>query len=73
MQKKSGYFISLICSGDMIDSKILQFHWLRIFWPISQELKFPQIWHLCRNTANNVNIKFHYRTNSVEINVKIFQ
>ena len=36
--KKSGYFISLICSG-----KTLQSDWLRIFWPISQEQKFPQM------------------------------
>ena len=34
------------------DEKILQFNWLRTFWPISQEQKFSQIWDLCRNTAN---------------------
>ena len=31
--------ISLICSGDMVDKKILQSDWLRTFWPISQEQK----------------------------------
>ena len=63
--------ISLICSGDMVDWKILQFDWLRTFWPISQESEFSQISDLCRNTANNID--FHYRTNSVKINDKIFQ
>ena len=62
---------SLICSGDIVDFKILQFDWLRIFWPISQEQKFSQIWFLCKNTANN--ISFHYRVNSVKINQQIFQ
>ena len=49
----------------------MQSDWLRTFWPISQEPEFSQIWDLCRNTANNIN--FHYRTNSVKINDKIFQ
>ena len=42
-----------------------------MFWPISQEPEFSQIWDLCWNTANNINV--HYRTNSIEINDKIFQ
>ena len=58
--------ISLICSGDMVDQKILQSDWQRIFWSISHELKFSQIWDLCRNTASNIN--FHYRWNSVKSN-----
>ena len=33
--------------------------------------EFCQIWDLCRNIANNIH--FHYRTNSVKINDKIFQ
>ena len=45
--------------------------WLRTFCPISQESEFSQISDLCRNTANNID--FHYRTNSVKINDKIFQ
>ena len=61
---------SLICSGDMVDCKIVQSDWLRTFWPISQEQKFSQIWDLYRNKANN-NI-FHYRTNSVKITDQIF-
>ena len=56
--------ISLICSGDIVDQKILQYDCLRAFWPISQKQKFSQIWDLSRNTANNIN--FHYRTNSVK-------
>ena len=62
---------SLICSGDMVNLKILPSDWLRKFWPISQEPEFSQMSDLCRNTANN--IIFHYRTNSVKINDKIFQ
>ena len=60
--KKSGYFIRF---GDMVDLKILQFDWLRTFWPISQEQKFFQIWDLGRNTTKN--ISFHYRTNSIKM------
>ena len=33
--------------------------------------KYSQIWDLCRNITNNIH--FHYRTNSVKINDKIFQ
>ena len=46
--------ISLICSGDMVDYKILQSDLLRTFWSIFQEQKSSQIWDLCRNTANNM-------------------
>ena len=63
--------ISMICSGDMVDKKILQCDWLRKFWPIYQEQNYSQISDLCRNTVNN--ISFHYRTNSVKINDQIFQ
>ena len=63
--------ISLSCSGDMFDWKILQFDWLKTFWPISHELKFSQIWNLCRNTENNIN--FHCGTKSVKINDNNFQ
>ena len=34
---------SLICSGEMVDLKILQFDWLRTFWYMSQEQAFSQI------------------------------
>ena len=54
----------------MVHQKILQSDWLRTFWSISHELKFPQTWDLCKNLAN---INFHYRTNSVKIKYKIFQ
>ena len=36
--------ISFIFSGDTIDLKILQYDWLRAFWPLSQEQDFFQIW-----------------------------
>ena len=45
--------ITLTCSGDMVDNKILQSDWLRTFWSISQEQKRSQLWNLCRNIANN--------------------
>ena len=35
--------VSSICSGEIVDLKILQFDWLRAFWPISQEQDFFQI------------------------------
>ena len=56
--------VSSICSGEIVDWKILQSHWLRAFWPISQKQDFSQ--YLGRITANN--ITFYYRTNSVKIN-----
>ena len=49
----------------------MQSDWLKLFWPISQEQTFSQIWGLCGNTANNIN--FHYRSNSVKINDQISQ
>ena len=33
---------SLICSGDMVDLKILQSDWLGEFWPICQHPDFPK-------------------------------
>ena len=45
--------------------------WLRTFWPIPQEQTSSQIWDLCRNTANNINL--HYRTDAVKINDQIIQ
>ena len=36
--------ISLICTGDIVDLKILQSHWLRAFWSVSQAQNFSQIW-----------------------------
>ena len=34
--------ISLICSKEIVDLKILQSAWLRAFWPMSQEQDFSQ-------------------------------
>ena len=64
-QEAKNQAISFICFGDMVDLKILQFDWLRTFWPISQEQKFFQILDLGRNTTKN--ISFHYRTNSIKM------
>ena len=41
--------ISSICSGDMADIKMLQSHWLRLFWPISKESDFPT-YEICPET-----------------------
>ena len=54
--------LSPLFSRDLVDFKILQSDWPRAFWSISQEPDYPQIWDLCKNTANNVN--FHYRPKS---------
>ena len=48
----------------------MQFDWLTVFWPTSQEQDFSQTQDLCRNTANNRHI--HYRTNSVKPMSKFF-
>ena len=63
--------VSSICSGEILDLKILQSEGLRAFWATSQEEHFSQREDLCRNSVNNTN--FHYRTNSVKINDQIFQ
>ena len=55
----------------MVDLKILQSHWSRAFWPISQEQDFSQTWDMCKNIADNIN--FHYKPNSGKINDLIFQ
>ena len=62
---------SSFCSSDIVNLKILQSEWLRAIWPISWEPEFPQVWDLCKNTANI--IKFFYRPNSEKINDSIFQ
>ena len=58
--------LSLFCSRDLVNLKILQSDWSTAFWPLSQEPDFSQVWDLCRNTVNNIN--FHYRSNSIKIN-----
>ena len=62
--------VSSICSGEMLDFKILQSEWRRTFWPISEEQSFSQIEDLYRNTVNKIN--FNYRTNSGQTNYQIF-
>ena len=61
MQKNES--VLSICSGEIVDLKILQSNWLSAFWPISQELY--------RNTSNKIN--FHYKTNSVKITKFFFK
>ena len=51
--------VSSICSGEMLDLKILQSEWLRALWPICQEQNFSQTEGLYRNTVSNTN--FHYK------------
>ena len=57
---------SSFCSRNTVNLKILQSDWLRAFWLISQEAEFPQVWDLCKNTANI--IKFLDRPNSEKNN-----
>ena len=52
--------VSSFCSGEMVDSKILQSEWLRAFWSLSQKQDLSQREDLCKNTASNIN--FHYGT-----------
>ena len=42
-QKFKNQAISLVCSSDMIDKRILESDRLRIFWARSLEQKFSQI------------------------------
>ena len=62
--------VSWLCSEDIVDLKIKQSDCLRAFWPISLKF-FSQIWHLYRNTVNNIN--FYYRINSVKLSGQIFE
>ena len=41
--------LSLSCSGELVDLKILQSDWLRTFWPISQEQDLSQ-YGICAGT-----------------------
>ena len=34
--------VSSICSGEIVDFKIVQSDWLRAFWPLSQEQDFSR-------------------------------
>ena len=63
--------ISLFCSRDIFDQKILQFDWPRTFWSISQEPDFSIAWNLRRNLAKNIN--FHKIPTSGKINDQSFQ
>ena len=35
--------VSWICSGEIVDLKILQSDWLKAFWPVSHKQDFSQI------------------------------
>ena len=41
--------ISSICSGEIVDLKILQSDWMRAIWPISQKHDFSQ-YRICAGT-----------------------
>ena len=47
--------ISSICSGEIVDLKILQSDWLRAFWPTSLEQDFSQ-YRICARTQQIVQI-----------------
>ena len=40
---------SLLCSGEIVDLKILESHWLRAFWLISQKQGFSK-YRICAGT-----------------------
>ena len=65
-QHSKNQALSLFCSRDIVDLKLLQSDWPSTFWPISQEPDFSQAWDLCKNTTNN--IKFLSKPNLVKIN-----
>ena len=41
--------VTSICSGEILDLKTLQSHWLKAFWPISQKQDFSQ-YRICVGT-----------------------
>ena len=38
----------------IFDLKILQSHYPRVFWPISQEPELSQMWDLCRFITDQI-------------------
>ena len=43
--------IASFCSGDLVNLKVLEFDWLRAFWPTSQDPGYSQIWdRICAGT-----------------------
>ena len=48
-QDAKNYIVSLICSGEMVDLKVLEFDWLRPFWLIYQKQDFPK-YRICTGT-----------------------
>ena len=51
-QQAKNQAISSFYSRDIVDFKILQSDWLIVFWPISQETDFSEIWNFCREKTN---------------------
>ena len=47
--------ILLICSGDMVDERILQSDWLRTFWLLSQEQTFLK-YEICAGAKQIISI-----------------
>ena len=55
-------------SRDMVDLKIWKSDWARVFWPLSQEQDFSQIWDLWKDISKNIN--FHFKPSSEELMTK---
>ena len=45
--------VSSPCSGEIVDLKILEYHWLRAFWSISQKQDFSK-YRICAGTQQIV-------------------
>ena len=56
-QRDKNEAVSSICSGEILDLKILQSDWLRAFWPISQEKYFSK-YRICAGTHQITKKKF---------------
>ena len=70
MHTKNKFHHSLF-SWDFTFSRILQLDWPTVFWPITWEPEFCQIWYWWRNIINN--ISFHFRSFPGKTNHKILQ
>ena len=66
-QLEKNYAILSFCSKSMVDFKILQSDWPKLFQSV---YNFFPIWDLCRDIDNNIN--FHYRTNLEKNNIKTY-
>ena len=58
--------VSLICSGEIVDLKIMQSDWLRALWSITQKQDLSEIWELCKTTTNSLAITREFMVNAVK-------